>query len=215
MPALRAVRAGDRDMGDSLREQLLKAGLVTQRQARQADQQSKQQQFKQAKAPRHKGGGNAPPPGDGRATVPGTGPAPLPPNAEAQQALARKIARDMELNRRQQEKAAAKARAAAVRQLIETHRLPPLPDADDCFNFTVDGRIRRIAVTAALRARIVAGNLVIVSSGGHNALVTPDVAARIRERDPTAVVDLSAPTPASPADDDPYKDFVVPDDLTW
>jgi uncharacterized protein YaiL (DUF2058 family) len=40
--------------------------------------------------------------------------------------MAEKVKRDQELNRQQQEKAEAKARAAQVKQLIETSRLPKL-----------------------------------------------------------------------------------------
>jgi hypothetical protein len=43
-----------------------------------------------------------------------------------------------------------------------------------------------------------------------------DAVERIRERDPGAIVASPAgPAAAAPAEDDPYKDFVVPDDLTW
>jgi hypothetical protein len=48
-------------------------------------------------------------------------------------------------------------------------------------------------------------------------LVTADVATRIRERDPAAVITLPPePARSGPAAvDDPYRDYVVPDDLTW
>jgi len=48
-------------------------------------------------------------------------------------------------------------------------------------------------------------------------LVPADVVERIRERDPAAIVASPAAgaAAATPAEDDPYKDFVVPDDLTW
>jgi uncharacterized protein YaiL (DUF2058 family) len=40
---------------------------------------------------------------------------------------------------------------------------------------------------------------------------------RIRERHADAIVadPTAAATTPAPAQDDPYKDFVVPDDLTW
>ena len=112
-------------MSMSLRDQLLKAGLVTEKQARQAEQQQRHQQQKQPKAPRQ-----APPPE-------------LTPAAK--QALAAKAARDQELNRRQQEKAARKAITAQVRQLIEQSRVPRV-DSDDYFNFQDGAKIRRIPV---------------------------------------------------------------------
>jgi uncharacterized protein YaiL (DUF2058 family) len=46
--------------------------------------------------------------------------------------------------------------------------------------------------------------------------VPADVLERIRERHADAIVaNPVSDTPAVPAEDDPYKDFVVPDDLTW
>jgi hypothetical protein len=184
-------------MNLSLREQLLKAGLVTEKQAKQAAHAEGQQKHRQKK-----GGGTAPPP-------------PAPARA-AEQARAAKLLRDQELNRKQQEKAARKARAAELRQLVEQLRVPR-PESDDYYNFVDGGKIHRLAVTPELRARIVAGTLAIVRSDGHYDLVPSEALDRIRERDATAVVVLPATEPAAgaPAADDPYKDFVVPDDLTW
>jgi len=185
-------------MSLSLREQLLKAGLVTEKQAKQAERATSGQQHRQAK-----GGKRTPSP-------------PPEPTKAAQQAQAAKLLRDQELNRKQQEKAERRARAAQLRQLVEQLRVPR-PDSDDYYNFVDDGRIRRLPVTPDLRARIVAGTLCIVRSEGHYDLVPADVIERIRERDPGAIVASPAAgaAAAAPAEDDPYKDFVVPDDLTW
>ena len=185
-------------MSMSLREQLLKAGLVTEKQVKQADQSQRHQQKQQPKR-----GKNAP--------APELTPA-------AKQAQAAKAARDSELNRRQQEKAEAKARTAALRQLIEQHRVPRV-ESDDYYNFVDGAKIRRIAVDADQRRRILNGDLIIVRCEGRYNLVPAEAAARIRERDERAV--LPPPTTQAtnaadePAADDPYKDFVVPDDLTW
>jgi len=186
-------------MNLSLREQLLKAGLVTEKQAKQAERSESQHKHRQKK-----GGGTPPPP-----------PSPSP-SRTAEQARAAKLLRDQELNRKQQEKAARKARAAELRQLVEQLRVPR-PDSDDYYNFVDAGRIHRLAVTPDLRARIVAGTLAIVRSDGHYDLVPADALDRIRERDASAIVPVPVDEPASgpPAEDDPYKDFVVPDDLTW
>ena len=181
-------------MSHSLRDQLLKAGLVTEKQARQAEQQARVDQRRQPKPPK--------------------GAPPARSDAAAEQARAAKQARDQELNRRQQEKAEARARAAQVRQLIEQFRLPRV-ESDDYFNFQDGGKIRRIPVDAELRRRILNRELAIVGCDGHYALVPPEAAERIRERDPRAVVALPEEKAGTPADDDPYKDFVVPDDLTW
>jgi uncharacterized protein YaiL (DUF2058 family) len=180
-------------MSMSLRDQLIAAGLGTKKQAKEATQ---------AKRPpsRHQP------------------PAPVSPEKlAANKAQAAKNARDQELNRRQQEKAAAKARRAEVKQLIEQHRLPPV-DSDEFYNFTDGNRLARLAVTPAIREELIKGTVVVVRYEGHYAAVPAATADRIRERDEYAVV-TQTPESATKSEatdkDDPYKDFVVPDDLTW
>jgi len=179
----------------SLRDQLIQAGLGTKKQAKEATQPKK--------APsRHQ-----PPPIS-------------PEKLAAQKAAAAKSARDQELNRRQQEKAAAKARRAEVKQLIEQHRLPPVV-SEEYYNFADGNRLSRLAVTPALREQLIKGTIVIVRYEGHYAVVPESAVARIRERDEHAIVmhetsATGAPAATASADsEDPYKDFVVPDDLVW
>ena len=188
-------------MSMSLRDQLLAAGLGTKKQAKQAPPPKK--------APsRHQ-----PPPVS-------------PEKLAANRALAAKNARDQELNRRQQEKAAAKARRAEVKQLIEQYRLPKV-ESEEYFNFADGTRLARLAVTPQVREQIIKGTVAIVRYEGHYALVPEAAIGRIRERDEHAVVthDAAPATAAATAGDssgvatpeteDPYKDFVVPDDLVW
>jgi uncharacterized protein len=184
-------------MSMSLRDQLLAAGLGTKKQAKEATQQKR--------APsRHQ-----PPPVS-------------PEQIAANKALAAKNARDRELNRRQQEKAAAKARRAEVKQVIEQHRIPPV-ESDEYFNFTDGNRLARLAVTPALREQLIKGTVAIVRYEGHYAVVPESVVDRIKERDEHVVVTQTpaspSPSVAAPAsdagEDDPYKNFVVPDDLVW
>lgn len=182
-------------MSMSLREQLLAAGLGNKKQARQAEQQQKQQHHQQAKN------------------------RPLREEQEKRAAEARakaqteKAARDAELNRKRQENQERKERWAQIKQLIEQHRLPK-PDSEEYFNFIDRGKVRRITADSALREKLIAGTIVIVRCEGKYDLVLPEIAERIRERDERGVVKLSAEE-ATPSEDDPYKDFVVPDDLTW
>ena len=182
-------------MSMSLRDQLIQAGLGTKKQVKETTQPKK--------APsRHQ-----PPPIS-------------PEKLAAQKAAAAKSARDQELNRRQQEKAAAKARRAEVKQLIEQHRLPPVV-SEEYYNFADGNRLSRLAVTPALREQLIKGTIVIVRYEGHYAVVPESAVARIRERDEHAIVTHETTATAAPAatasadSDDPYKDFVVPDDLVW
>jgi hypothetical protein len=179
-------------MSTSLRDQLIQAGLVSEKQARAATEHKRAPQVSRKKPP---------PLSDQQRRL--------------QQAQAEKAARDQALNRKQLEKAERKARRAEVRQLVEQHRVAPI-ESEDWFNFVDGSKIKRIAVTPTIRTSILSGDLVIVRSDNRYDLVPTAAAERIRERDPSAVLkaDPAAPTDAV-AGDAQYQEFVVPDDLMW
>ena len=112
-------------MSMSLREQLLQVGLISQKQAKEAERQEQRQKRPAAKHQRA-----APPP------------APRPPQPSTR-AIQEKTARDQALNRRKQEKAQKKAIQAQVKQLIEQHRLQQA-ETDEPYNFVDGNKIRRI-----------------------------------------------------------------------
>lgn len=183
--------------GLSLREQLLQAGLVSEKQVKKAEQSQNRQTFTDRKQVSKKDRNHRE----------------AERQAELQKQADAKAARDAALNRKREEKAAAKARWAEIRQLVEQHRIPK-PDSDDYFNFVINGKVGRVPVDAALRERIVRGEVAIVRCDGHHELVPADTGARIKEREPRAVVNTSDTAETTPVDD-AYKDFVVPDDLVW
>jgi uncharacterized protein len=138
---------------------------------------------------------------------------PAKPKVDAAQAA--KAARAAEAERRRQEQADRKARWDKIKELIAQHRLPKIEgDEDDYFNFIDRQKVRRIRVDAPRRERLIAGDLMIVRCEGRYDVVPADIAANIRECDERAVVKLTADA-SQPNGDDPYKDYVVPDDLRW
>jgi uncharacterized protein len=179
-------------MSMSLRDQLIQAGLVSEKQARAATEHKRPPQVSRKK------------------------PAPVSDQQRRLQAAqAEKAARDQALNRKQLEKAERRARRAEIRQLVEQHRVAPI-ESEDRFNFVDGSKIKRIAVTPALRASILSGDLLIVRSDNRYDLLPAMAAERVRERDPSAVIraESSAAETADSVDKD-YQDFVVPDDLMW
>jgi uncharacterized protein len=182
-------------MSLSLRDQLLKAGLVTEQQVQRAERAQRQEQFR---APR----------GDKRKP-----PAPSPAQIAAQKAAAEKLARDAEANRKKQEKLERRARYAEIKQLVAAHQVARV-ESEDFYNFQDGGQIRRIEVTPDLRAQLVGGQLAIVRCEGRYAFVPAEVGEQVGARLPKALLHLNRPG-AKPAEDDPYKDFAVPDDLMW
>ena len=178
-------------MGNSLQDQLLKAGLATEKQAKKA---------KAGMAPKKRGkkGQSAQPSESARA---------------AQQASAEKAARDRALNEQRRTKASHKEMLAQVRQLVEQNRLSR-EGAEVGYNFVSGGKIRKLYVTPEIQAKLTKGAADIVRLDGRYEVVLADVAEKIRTRD----ANLLVPRPAvedQPTDDDPYKDFQVPDDLMW
>src|SRR5690606_24215355 len=188
-----ARRSSHLPMSASLREQLLKAGLVTEEQVKEAERAARRE-----RAPK--------PPKKGAQQ-------PKKPTA-AERAQAEKAARDKELERRKAEKAEAKARAAQIRQIVDQHRVPQSDDGEP-FYFQDGTHIKRVYVSAEQREQLVGGALAIARYGKSFALAPAAVAEKIRERDPNAVVDLEAATSSSDDVDDAYKGFEVPDDLMW
>ncbi|KPY21118.1 DUF2058 domain-containing protein [Pseudomonas savastanoi] len=179
-------------MSLSLRDQLLKAGLVNQKQAKQVGKEKQKEQRLV-----HKGQARA---DDSQKRA-------------AQEAMAEKAKRDQELNRQQQEKVEQKARIAQVKQLIEVSRLPKLI-TEDYYNFVDDKKVKRISVNALVRNKLSSGSLAIVHHGGGYEIIPREAALKIQERDPRRIVLLNTPTEAPDADD-PYAAYQVPDDLMW
>lgn len=176
-------------MSMSLREQLLQAGLVNEKQTKEAERQLRQQQRERQQLPKEK-----------RATASEA-------ELAAQRALLAKTARDQELSRQQKEQADKRARHAQVEQLIQQNCLPR-PQTDERYNFVDGNRIRSIPADHFVRERLSRGEIAIVRRNGGYELVPAETAARIRERDEGAVIGCGVAHDAAAADG-------VPDDLVW
>jgi len=177
-------------MAGSLRDQLLKAGLVNQQQVKKAEHEKRK-----TKAPQQ----------DAKAGA----------AAAAQQAQAAKAERDRELNRQRQEEAERKATAAQIKQIIEANRLEKT-DGEIPYNFVDGNKVKRLYVSKELHEQLVRGKLAIAKLAGRHELVPLDAAEKIAERDPKRVILPNAQTATeTPAADDPYAAYQVPDDLIW
>ena len=191
-------------MGNTLQDQLKKAGLANAKQAAKA----KRAQGQKARDVQ-------------RGKVVEDEAARLVREAEAE-----KLARDRELNRAAQDAREARAVQAQIRQIVEMNRIAERGDTE--FRFTDGARIRTLHVEAAARRALVKGRLGVVrldAEGGaagaepRYEVVPRRVAEKIAERDGSRVVLLNASgaeaAEAAPAEDDPYAGYEVPDDLMW
>lgn len=180
-------------MGNSLQEQLLKAGLVDERKLKQAQTQKR----KKLKRERH-----------GEAT------APDPAIEQRRREQAAKAERDRELNRQRQESTQRKAARAQILQLIETHKLPR-EGGELAFHFREQDKIKRIYVTADQQQALSRGKLVVVALKQGHELVPAEIGDRILERNPEWKVSRCGDNAEPDGEDEYYARFQVPDDLIW
>jgi uncharacterized protein YaiL (DUF2058 family) len=176
-------------MGNSLQNQLLKAGLANKKQAVKA---------KKAKNTKDK---------LKRAGVEVTDEA----AALAQKAEEEKRERDRELNRQKNEREQAAAIAAQVRQLVQMNRLDERGDIE--YRFPEGALVKTLHVTERQRNGVINGALAIVKTGEAYDLLPRKAAEKIAERAPDSV--LGCNTETDEEVDDEYADFKVPDDLMW
>ena len=177
-------------MGNSIQDQLLKAGLGNKKQAVKARKAQNQKQKLEATGVK------------------------VEDEAEvlAREAQKEKVERDRELNRQKQAQADAKAIAAQIQQLIEMNRIEERGETE--FSFSVDSVIRTLQLTETHRKQLISGKLAIARLSDSYEVVPRQVAEKIIERDSSVIVLKNDSTEADETDDE-YADYQVPDDLMW
>jgi uncharacterized protein YaiL (DUF2058 family) len=134
----------------------------------------------------------------------------------AQQTREEKTARDRELNRALNEEANRKAVEAQIIQLIENHKLDRR-GGEVGFNFTFDQKIKKLYVTGLQQKLLAAGSIAIARIAERFELIPAKVASKIAERDTQRVIFCAQETGETldAEERDWYKDYEIPDDLTW
>jgi len=182
-------------MGNSLSDQLLKAGLVNDAKAKKV-RSEKHKNLKQQR--KHK-----------IERVNET-------KEQFQKQQQLKVEKDRKLNRQIKEQAEKMAVEAQIKQLIELNKLPHEPEGT-AFNFSDGTKVKTLYLSDKVREHVIKGRLVIVRSGQAYEVIPVVVADKIRQRDAHFIVianerDLSVNTTD---DEDLYADYKIPDDLIW
>ncbi|MBU0654023.1 MAG: DUF2058 domain-containing protein [Gammaproteobacteria bacterium] len=186
----------------SLKDQLLKAGLIDQSKAQKAEQeQRKQAHQKTAKAQKQAKR-------TGEVIVDEA-------KLLAEKARQEQAERSRELNRQQREQAEKKAIQAQIRQLIEMNRINR-KQGDIAYQFADGSKIKKIYLTTKLQDQLAYGMIALVKLGEGYELVPKQVAEKIAQRDAACIlVQNSGSTQQTVEEDDPYADYQIPDDLMW
>ncbi len=179
----------------SLQDQLLKAGLIDTKKAKQANKEKR----KETNVARR----------SSEEVVDEV-------KQSAEQARLEKVERDRELNRQRDLELQQKAIAAQIKQLIENHRQSKgAGNGDVEYNFTDGKLIKKMRVSPLVLEQIARGLLAVVKLGEGYELVPRVVADKIAQRDEKFVVVANTKQDNKVDEDDPYKDYVIPDDLMW
>ena len=189
-------------MARSLRDELLKAGLVTSTQAARADRGSRPPEKPVgSKAAGNRAAKRRPrevPKRRFPGRAPGSVPAPAkPPDADPE-------ARIRQLN-------------LDIRRILDTEaeKAGTEAETDTPFHFAREDRIKRIYVNEDQRRRLSGGELAIVGFGRRHHLVPRPAGERIRELRPEVFVFIASGEPGPEAVEAGYEGYEIPDGLVW
>ena len=179
-------------MSNALKEQLLKAGLADAKKLKAVKKEKHQQKVQAGKNQKLVN----------EASI------------LAEQSRQQQIERDRLLNQQKQAALQQKAIAAQVKQLIESNQIKM--SGEVAFNFTDGKLVKRLYVNDKLHSELTRGLLAIARLGEQYALVPAQIAEKIQQRQPDSIILLnSRQQHEQAAEDDPYADFKIPDDLMW
>ena len=210
-------------MARSLRDELLKAGLVTGEQAARAERgrrmSSKSTAGKTARKA-HRGG-------ERRPVRPASGGEPREAPGRHPPVVADPAAPDPEErgNRGRSQPGHHAATAdpeervrqlnLAIRRILDTEAEKAANDTDTPFHFPRGDRLKRLYVSEAQRGRLASGELAIVGFRGRHHLVPRAAGERVRELRPEVFVFIASGEDAAPGVEDGYEGYEIPDELVW
>ena len=169
----------------TLQEQMLKAGLVNEKKLKKAKKGSKKSRM-QAREVKEA----------------------VEENKRAQQE------KDQVLSTEQKEKRLNKEIQAQVKQLIDMNRIDQ-SDGDIKYNFTDGTMVKSIYVEPLIQSQLAKGILSIARYEETYVIIPTSVAKKIMLRDNDTIIEQNSKVEDQAEEDDPYADFVVPDDLMW
>lgn len=199
-------------MGNSLQEELLKAGLVTEEQLREANKPAPRAGKRKRRRPRGQARGQGRDQKQSVASAPVSAPARH--ELEANKRRTARFAGDPMLGARSSGDNARKELKRRIRELVEGKCLNDA-QAEQAYHFVKGKRIKRIFVTEEQRARLMRGELAIVAVEGNHYLLANETVDALLGLAPESFVFRGNDAGASEFSDSESGEHPVPDDLTW
>ncbi|WP_029847419.1 DUF2058 domain-containing protein, partial [Vibrio parahaemolyticus] len=134
--------------------------------------------------------------------------------AAVEESKRQQVERDKQLSQQQNAERLSKEIKAQINQLIEMNKIE-LKDGDIKYNFTHGTLVKSLYVDSLIREQLIKGILAIAIVGESYVVIPRGVANKIAQRDESVIIEQKEAESDIPAEDDPYADFVVPDDLMW
>ena len=169
----------------TLQEQMLKAGLVNEKKLKKAKKGSKKSRVQAREV-----------------------------KAAVEENKRQQLERDKQLSEQQNIDRLNKEIQAQINQLIENNKID-LNDGDIKYNFTHGTLVKSLYVDSLIREQLIKGILAIAIVEENYVVIPRPVANKIAQRNETIIIEQKEPEVSIPEEDDPYADFVVPDDLMW
>ncbi|WP_391091375.1 DUF2058 family protein [Vibrio sp. NH-UV-68] len=169
----------------TLQEQMLKAGLVNEKKLKKAKKGSKKSRVQAREV-----------------------------KAAVEESKRQQQEHDKALSNEQKEQRLNKEIQAQIKQLIEMNKLDQKA-GDIKYNFTDGTLVKSLYVESLVRDQLAKGILSIARHEESYVVIPSIVAKKIAMRDDSVLIEQNALAEDIAAEDDPYADFVVPDDLMW
>ncbi|WP_260260545.1 DUF2058 domain-containing protein [Vibrio intestinalis] len=169
----------------TLQEQMLKAGLVNEKKLKKAKKGSKKSRVQAREV-----------------------------KAAVEENKRQQQERDKELSTQQKEQRLSKEIKAQIKQLIEMNKID-LKDGEIKYNFTDGTLVKALYVEELVQTQLAKGILSIARYEEGYVVIPSVVANKISQRDEETIIELNTSSSDEVDEDDPYADFVVPDDLMW
>ena len=184
-------------MGNSLRDQLLKGGLVTKKQAKAAAAEVRKDAHSKRKSQK-----------SGLVIEDDIS------LSEAEKIREETAERDRELNRQREEERLEHERHAQVRDLVKKNKID-YKGGEISHNFGHGTHVKSLHVNDEIHKNLCEGRIGIIFLDDAYHLVPESVAEKILDRVPEAVILLNTRDEDELGEDDPYADYTVPDDMMW
>ena len=179
-------------VGNSFKDQFLKKGLVTKKQANKAINEKHVSRSKKRNKKTRK---------DDEI------------QRRIQLAQDEQSARNRELNRQRNEVAKEKEVQGQIRQIIKQNLIEI--EGDHSFHFVDNKKIKKIYVSKQIVEGLGNGKMAIVKQDEQYFVVPAKAASQIQERKAESLILLNSSVIKELDPDDPYAEFPIPDDLEW